>query len=456
MSTTGTASAPATAAAPALAQFDLTFRVAPYLDRHLVLPLLEHVQKIKIYDEKQVLEAKLDLLMKTNLVDFAKEIIQGMTGTASATDKERYDAMLKELAEKRPRVIATFGKLNKQDAAPILRVLDDQALLETLRQNRTFTMAHLEQHENVTPDSLENLYKLAKHLFDCGTYTKAAEYLQHYRALSTHADKNFSALWGKFAAEILKQNWNSALEDLKKLKEAIDTRNFGSPVIQLQHRTWLIHWGLFVFFNHPDGKSEIVDLFFQENSLSASRYLNAVQTTCPHILRYLTTAVLCNKKRRSVLKELIRAIQQESNVYRDPVTEFMECLYINFDFDTAQLKLRECEKVLSNDFFLMSSLEEFLENARLFIFETYCRIHQVIDIGMLAQKLNLDTTAAEKWIVNMIRNARLDAKIDSARNQVVMGTQHPSIYQQVIEKTKGLAFRTYMLSNGLENLQTPQ
>jgi hypothetical protein len=67
----------------------------------------------------------------------------------SVADKERYDAMLKELAEKRPRVIATFGKLNKQDAAPILRVLDDQALLETLRQNRTFTMAHLEQHENV-------------------------------------------------------------------------------------------------------------------------------------------------------------------------------------------------------------------------------------------------------------------------------------------------------------------
>jgi translation initiation factor 3 subunit E len=84
-------------------------------------------------------------------------------------------------------------------------------------------------------------------------------------------------------------------------------------------------------------------------------------------------------------------------------------------------------QVLSNDFFLMSSLEEFMENARLFIFETYCRIHQVIDIGMLAQKLNLDTTAAEKWIVNMIRNARLDAKIDSARNQVVMGTQHPSM-----------------------------
>lgn len=32
---------------------------------------------------------------------------------------------------------------------------------------------------------------------------------------------------------------------------------------------------------------------------------------------------------------------------------------------------------------------------------------------MLAEKLNMSSEDAEKWIVNMIRNARLDAKIDS-------------------------------------------
>ncbi len=42
-----------------------------------------------------------------------------------------------------------------------------------------------------------------------------------------------------------------------------------------------------------------------------------------------------------------------------------------------------------NDFFLVSCRDEFIENARLFIFETYCRIHQVIDISMLAEKLNM-------------------------------------------------------------------
>lgn len=31
--------------------------------------------------------------------------------------------------------------------------------------------------------------------------------------------------------------------------------------------------------------------------------------------------------------------------YRDPITEFVESLYINFDFENARTKLRECEEV---------------------------------------------------------------------------------------------------------------
>lgn len=81
------------------------------------------------------------------------------------------------------------------------------------------------------------------------------------------------------------------------------------------------------------------------------RYLNAIQTTCPHILRYLTTAVITNKRRRTVLKDLVKVIQQESYTYKDPITEFLECLYVNFDFDGAQKKLRECETVSGQAFY---------------------------------------------------------------------------------------------------------
>uniref|UniRef100_A0AAQ6AFV2 Eukaryotic translation initiation factor 3 subunit E n=1 Tax=Amphiprion ocellaris TaxID=80972 RepID=A0AAQ6AFV2_AMPOC len=265
-------------------------------------------------------------------------------------------------------------------------------------------------------------------------------------------DRNaLNSLWGKLASEILMQNWEAAMEDLTRLRETIDNNSVSSPLQSLQQRTWLIHWSLFVFFNHPKGRDNIIELFLYQ-----PQYLNAIQTICPHILRYLTTAVITNKdvrKRRQVLKDLVKVIQQESYTYKDPITEFVECLYVNFDFDSAQKKLRECESVLVNDFFLVACLEDFIENARLFIFETFCRIHQCISISMLADKLNMTPEEAERWIVNLIRNARLDAKIDSKLGHVVMGNNAISPYQQVIEKTKSLSFRSQMLAMNIEKKQ---
>lgn len=36
---------------------------------------------------------------------------------------------------------------------------------------------------------------------------------------------------------------------------------------------------------------------------------------------------------------------QEAYSYRDPITEFVEALYVSFDFDGAREKLAECEQV---------------------------------------------------------------------------------------------------------------
>ena len=77
-------------------------------------------------------------------------------------------------------------------------------------------------------------------------------------------------------------------------------------------------------------------------------YLNAVQTTCPHILRYITAAAIISKRRKNIMKDLVKIIQQEAYNYRDPITELVECLYVNFDFDGAQVKLRKCDQVKIN------------------------------------------------------------------------------------------------------------
>lgn len=46
---------------------------------------------------------------------------------------------------------------------------------------------------------------------------------------------------------------------------------------------------------------------------------------------------------------------------------------------------------------------------------------------VLAEKLNLNYDEAERWIVNLIRTSKLDAKIDSKSGTVVMEPNHPNV-----------------------------
>ncbi|PWZ14344.1 Eukaryotic translation initiation factor 3 subunit E [Zea mays] len=97
----------------------------------------------------------------------------------------------------------------------------------------------------IGPDQIEALYQYAKFQFECGNYSGAADYLYQYRALCTNSERN----------------------------------NFSSPLNQLQNRIWLMHWALFIFFNHENGRNGIIDLFFQD------RYLNAIQSNAHHLIR---------------------------------------------------------------------------------------------------------------------------------------------------------------------------
>jgi translation initiation factor 3 subunit E len=74
---------------------------------------------------------------------------------------------------------------------------------------------------------------------------------------------------------------------------------------------------------------------------------------------------------------------------------------------------------------------------------------QAISIRSLSEKLVMDEEATEKWIVNLIRNARLNAKIDSKAGTVVMQTQTLSAYEQLLERSRGLGLRTLDLSNAV-------
>lgn len=143
----------------------------------------------------------------------------------------------------------------------------------------------------------------------------------------------------------------------------------------------MLHWSLFPLFNHEPAREALTDMFF------SPAYINTIQTSCPWILRYLAAAVITGRSRarnsnqyQRQLKDLIRIVRQEGYEYTDPVTDFIQALYIDFDFEEAQKKLGETEEILKNDFFLLGAADTFVDAARHLISESYCKIHQRIDI----------------------------------------------------------------------------
>ncbi|PAV68302.1 hypothetical protein WR25_12952 [Diploscapter pachys] len=421
-----------------MSEFDLTFKLAPFLDVHLIMPLLEFLEPRKLFDDKSIREAQRAILSQTNYIDNLIETYPA-------------DQVPPELVQKREMIAKEREEL-KAKVNPILAILEQDAVKENLAkvlkpEEFTSFLENLQTNYNFTPDMLDTLYKYAKLQYECGDYMSSSVLLQYYRQLVPQHDlKNYlNALYGKLASEIMLMEWDHARDDLLKLRVYIDANPFDTEAELIHHRAWLLHWSLFVYFNSANGRNEIVDLFFHNYN-----YLNTIQILCPHLLRYLVVAVMTGKiKQPNIIKKLVSVIKMVRHSYHDPVTDFLTCLYVNFDFDSAQEKLKLCEEVLTNDFFLTACLSDFRESARLLVFDMFCRIHQSVSIEALAKRLNMTESDAERWIVDLIRINRIEgAKIDSIHGVVAMAshTNNQSVHEKVLENTKSMVNRVEQLA----------
>jgi translation initiation factor 3 subunit E len=483
------------------ATWDLTSQISPFLDRHMIFPLLEYLdtlikdqdgKHLVDYNPQDVAAARLEILRPTHMVDYAIDVHQTLHPGQPVPDE--MEAQKKTVYEELEALRAACGAFDK--------LCQDETERSKLMATGQWNFGSLNQSHQITPEMVEAYRKLARFQFECGDYQSARAMLSYYIALFAKApltavdeadddmitagavqqqasqnDKDLGnanmyyltavdesmlqVLWGRLACEVLVEDWdgaNVAVDAVKTAMESLVTSRTLNALQALQQRTWLLHWSLFVYWN-GNRLENLVDLCFQE------KYKQAITTNAPHLLRYLTAAVLLCKRRvvnvtnkkeaqavspRRVLRSLIYVMQDCD--YVDPIVDFVDCLCVKFDFDKAQTKLAECERVLGTDFFLCQQTDLFMEEARVFVFENYCRIHNKIDLQTLGDKLAMDQIQAERWIVDLIRNADLDAKIDSEEGCVVMGGNPQSIYEQVMDRTRDLNVRSATLAQNLNNL----
>ncbi len=359
-------------------EHNLLPKFLPNLDRHLVFPLLNFQEEETPEDEDttDIIQLKYGLLKQTNMSDFVGDLYAQLNNLSERPQ---------EYAQKREEVLAQRQK-HEEETEKIQALLSDADVVGNLRADKVSNMNFLKETHGVTPEMVDQLYAYGQFQYTCGDYTSAAELLYQFRILSTDNDKVSAATWGKLASDILTTNWESAMEEVAKIKESIETRLFNNPLAQLQHRTWLLHWSLFPFFNYDAARDTLTEMFF------SPAFINTIQTSCPWILRYLAAAVITNRNRpggknsyvlgnyQRQLKDLVRIVRQEQYEYTDPVTGFVKALYVDFDFEEAQKRLSEADEILRSDFFLVAASDSFLDAARHLISESYCKIHQRIDI----------------------------------------------------------------------------
>jgi translation initiation factor 3 subunit E len=347
-------------------EFNILPKMLPFFDRHLVYPIVNDFDS-----SPELTKFKFELLKETSMTDFVgglEKEIRGLSEIPKSYDQKREDVLKKR---------AQF----EEDTEKIRGLLGDADVISNLRSDKVANLNYLKEQHQVTEEMVNALFDYGQLQYACGAYGDAAELLYQFRVLSTDNDKVNSATWGKLASEILSTEWEAALEEINKVKESIESRLFGNAFAQLQSRTWLIHWSLFPFFNHEASRDALTEMFF------SPAFINTSQTLCPWILRYLVAAVITNRSRnkhsntyQKQLKDLIRIVKQEGYEYSDPLTDFVRALYVDFDFEEAQKKLLESEALLRDDFFLTSSTDAFVDSARHLISESYCKIHQRIDI----------------------------------------------------------------------------
>lgn len=353
--------------------------IIPFLDRHLVYPILDFLQDHNEFPEKDILHAKFDLLEDTNMPGHCAELYKEIHGVEEAP--ERFEA-------KSIKIEAELATL-EQSSQSIMQVLENPEVASALRQDKSQNQAFLKDTHGISVEQINVLYRLGQFEYNRGNYTGASEHLYHFRVLSTDHKLVTSATWGKFASEILTANWEESQSELTKLREYIDADSSDGPS-QLKNRTWLLHWSLFPMHKSGTSKAaELQDLFF------SSAYLNAIQTKAPHLLRYLTSAVLTTAAGKLTqqaqlrrCRDLARLLSAETE-YTDPFVAFAKCAFVTFDLGQASSILAQAKDAASADYFLNHIASDLLRAMQIIMIETYLRLHRNSNIDTLSRLVSL-------------------------------------------------------------------
>jgi len=119
--------------------YDLTPKLIPNLDRHLVFPLLEFLDNNESFTHEEMVQAKYDLLKTTNMTDFVGSLYREI---------HNVDDVPEEFTKKREAILDDLKSLEEM-SRKVLDLFDDADVVSNLRSDKAQNMKYLEENHGV-------------------------------------------------------------------------------------------------------------------------------------------------------------------------------------------------------------------------------------------------------------------------------------------------------------------
>lgn len=140
-----------------MAEYDLTKTIIPYLDRHLVFPLLAWLVDNTTFPVKEVQIAQYELAKGTNMHDYAVSLFQQIHPDELVPEGEfsilfrtvdTFFLISVEFSKKREEVVSTNERL-QQEAQAVLNVIENPDVAQSLRQDKIQNLQYLKDNFGV-------------------------------------------------------------------------------------------------------------------------------------------------------------------------------------------------------------------------------------------------------------------------------------------------------------------
>ena len=380
-----------------------------YLDPHLVIQILEFLQKNNSSNEDI---KNLYIKILSSIQDFEKQKLNNIFDEAKIKElKEENEKEKKELSEK------LEGFLN----------LSNNCIRENNYDLNSFSLGR-----KIIDETSPNLIILyAKKLYNSLEFDKARNLLTSFIKLNKIVNKNLSkiiyALYLLYSINVLTKQEGKIIEkyfieilnSLDHLKDYLDSEfkktNFDSvDKIQIDfkeillYRGYIIHWSLFLLENN-------MELFL--DTLFKDTYFTLIENAFNYMYPYLIIFSILTKSKRYInqIKESIKKI----NIQGDKFIDLFKEIFINYDIGKSVKLFEECKEIMKNDYFVYNYIDKFNAKFKEIIIENYIFLNETIDLSELSKLFNDNITETRKYTQDIIKFNYPLAKIEDKGNNEI-------------------------------------